>query len=200
MTRKRQEAPATRARHSTGRYRAPRLRITPAGLLGAIAAVTIGTLGATAAAAGSYAYLSATTTVGAASTVVAGTSSLKIQLGAGTPATSVTLPATVWNQMLPGDVVGQSITVVNDGDTSLAVTSRISATSAFEIRVVLGACPAGVIGGGSLTTTAVALTTLTAGSTATVCVQSRLPVTAANGVQGTTPAMNVILDGTELPG
>ncbi len=176
-----------------------RIRITPGRIAATAAAVLIGVLAAAGTAAGSFAYLNATAPVGTASTVTAGTSALTLQSGASPAGSSITLPATVWNRMLPGDIVGQTITVANTGHTPLAVSARLSALSAWEFRVAIGACPVGQIPGAPLSTTSSASAAIDSGVSGVVCIQAVLPTTAANGIQGTTPAIALVLDGVQIP-
>lgn len=189
--------PASRRPARRVRLRFP--RITPAKILASAAAILIGVFGAVTAAAGSFAYLNASAPVGAASTVTAGTSAITLQQGAGAASSTLTMSNTVWNRMLPGDFVGQSLTINNTGDAVLAVSTRLSSTIAWDIRVAAGACPGTQLTGAAQTTTATALATLAAGASTTVCVQAALPVTAANSVQGTSPAVNLIVDGVQVP-
>jgi hypothetical protein len=175
------------------------LRVTPGRIAATAAAILLGVFVAAGTAAGSFAYLSASAPVGAASTVNAGTSSLTLQSGANPAGTSITLPATVWNRMLPGDIVGQTVTVANTGDTPLAVSARLNATSAWEFRVATGACPVGQIPGAALSTTSTAWATVNAGASSTMCIQAVLPTSAANAVQGTNPVLSLIVDGVQVP-
>lgn len=173
------------------------LRVTPGRIAVTSAAVLLGVFAAAGTAAGSFAYLNSTAQTTAGSTVTAGTAALTLQQGAGAASSNITLGSTVWNRMLPGDVVGQTITVNNTGDTALAVSARLGAASAWEIRVVQGACPATVIPGAALTTSSSASGSLAAGASATLCVQALLPTTAAASVQGTTPVTSLLLDGVQ---
>ncbi len=175
------------------------LRVTPGSIAAAAAAILLGVLAAAGTAAGSFAYLNATAPVGTASTVTAGTSVLTLQSGADPAGASITLPATVWNRMLPGDIVGQTVTANNTGDAPLAVSARLSGTSAWEFRVASGACPVTQIPGAALSTTSTAWATVAAGASPTMCIQAVLPTTAANAVQGTSPVLSLVLDGVQVP-
>ena len=175
------------------------LRVTPGRIAAAAAAVLLGVFAAAGTAAGSFAYLNATAAVGTASTVTAGTSVLTLQSGVAAAGSSITLPATVWNRMLPGDIVGQTVTVNNTGDTALAVSARLTAASAWEFRVASGACPAGQLAGAALTTTAAAWASLASGASSVMCIQTVLPTTAADTVQGTNPVLSLVLDGVQTP-
>jgi hypothetical protein len=176
-----------------------RVRITPARIAATAAAILLGVFAAAGTAAGSFAYLNATAQVGAVSTVTAGTSALTLKSGANPAGTSITLPATVWNRMLPGDVVGQTVTVNNTGDTPLAVSTRLSSASAWEFRVASGACPVGQIPGAALSTTSTAWATVAAGASPTMCIQAVLPLTAANALQGANPVLTLTVDGVQVP-
>lgn len=176
-----------------------RLRVTPGRIAATAAAILLGVFVAAGTAAGSFAYLNSSVTVGNASTITAGTSVLTLQQGAGAPSSSLTMTATVWNRMLPGDFVGQALTINNTGDTPLALSTRLAATSAWDIRVAAGACPVTLLPGAAQTTVSTSLSTLAAGASTTVCVQASLPLTAANTVQGTAPTMSLIVDGVQVP-
>lgn len=179
----------------------PRIRLTPSRILGAAGALAAGVLGATLAAGGSYAYLNATATVSASGgTITAGTAALLLQLGAGTPAASVTPPASQYANMLPGDIVNQVITVSNTGHAALNVTAAVSADGAWETRLVTGACPAAgtVIPGAALTTTPSTSGYIVAGASAAICVQVVLPTAApAAGTEAGTASFVLTLDGTQ---
>jgi hypothetical protein len=176
------------------------VRVTPGRIAATAAAILLGVFAAAGTAAGSFAYLNATAAVGAAgATVTAGTSSLTLQSGASPAGTSITLPSTIWNKMLPGDIVGQTITVNNTGDTPLAVSTRVSVATAWEIRVVSGACPVTQIPGAALSTSSTAYATVAAGASSIMCIQAVLPTTAANAIQGTTPVLSLIVDGVQVP-
>lgn len=176
-----------------------RVRVTPGRIAATAAAILLGVFAAAGTAAGSFAYLSASAPVGTASTVTAGTSVLTLQQGAGVPSSSITLGATVWNRMLPGDIVGQTVTVANTGDTPLAVSTRLSVTSAWEFRVASGACPVTQIPGAALTTTSSAYATIAAAANSTMCIQAVLPTTALDSAQGTNPVLQLIVDGVQVP-
>lgn len=175
------------------------LRVSPVRIAATAGAILLGVCAAAGTAAGSFAYLNSTVQVGTASTVTAGTSTLTLQSGANPAGTSITLPTTVWNRMLPGDIVGQTVTVRNTGDTPLAVSTRLSVASAWEFRVASGACPVTQIPGAALSTTATAWATVAAGASPTMCIQAVLPTTAANAIQGTSPVLSLIVDGVQVP-
>ncbi|MCU1417847.1 MAG: hypothetical protein JWP32_2021 [Schumannella sp.] len=176
-----------------------RVRVTPGRIAAGAAAILLGVFAAAGTAAGSFAYLNATATTTAGSTITAGTSALTLQQGAGVPASAITLTNTVWNRMLPGDFVGQAITVNNTGDSPLALSTRLSNAIAWNVRVAAGACPATLLTSAIQTTTSTALSTVLAGASTTVCVQAELPSTAANSVQGTAPVVSLVVDGVQVP-
>jgi hypothetical protein len=186
------------ARPSVRRIRV-RVRVTPARIAATSAAILLGVFAAAGTAAGSFAYLNATASTTAGSTITAGSSSLTLQQGAGAATTSLTMSSTAWNRMLPGDFAGQAITVNNTGDTPLSISTRLSNAIAWNVRVASGACPATLLGGGAQTTTSTTLATVAAGASATVCIQAELPTAAANSVQGTTPVVSLIVDGVQVP-
>ena len=113
--------------------------------------------------------------------------------------TNLTLTNTVWNRMLPGDFVGQAITINNTGDTPLAISTRLSSLVAWDIRVASGGCPVSQLPGAAQGTTSTSLSTIAAGASATVCIQAVLPTTAANTVQGTNPVVTLVVDGVQVP-
>jgi hypothetical protein len=175
------------------------IRVTPGRIAATAAAILLGVFAAAGTAAGSFAYLNASAPVGTASTVTAGTSTLTLQSGANPAGSSITLPATVWNRMLPGDIVGQTVTVTNTGDATVAVSTRLNAVSAWEFRVASGACPVTQIPGAALGTTSTSYATLAAGANSTMCIQAVLPTTAPNSAQGTNPVLTLIVDGVQVP-
>lgn len=175
------------------------LRVTPGRVAATAAAILLGVFAAAGTAAGSFAYLSASAPVGTVSTVTAGTSALTLQSGANPAGTSIVLPTAPWNRMLPGDIVGQVVTVANTGDTPLAVSTRLSALSAWEFRVASGACPVTQIPGAALSTTSTSYATIAVGANSTMCIQAVLPTTAPNSAQGTNPVLQLIVDGVQVP-
>jgi hypothetical protein len=175
------------------------IRVTPGRIAATAAAILLGVFAAAGTAAGSFAYLNATAAVGTAATVTAGTSTLTLQSGANPAGTSITLPSTIWNKMLPGDIVGQAVTVANTGDTPLAVSTRLSVVSAWEFRVASGACPVTQIPGAALATTSTSYATIAAGANSTMCIQAVLPTSAPNSAQGTNPVLALIVDGVQVP-
>lgn len=175
-------------------------RVTPGRIAATAAAILLGVFAAAGTAAGSFAYLNATAQVGTAgATITAGTSALTLQSGSTAAGSSIAMPTTVWARMLPGDIVGQQVTVANTGDTPLALSAKLSGTSAWEFRVVAGTCPATQIPGAALSTTSTSYGTLNAAASTNFCLQAVLPTTAANAAQGTTPVLSLIVDGVQVP-
>ncbi len=175
------------------------LRPTPRGALGAVAALTAGILVAAGLAAGSYALLNSQATIASAVTIKSGNLALTVQYGAGTAGTTAAIPTTAWATMLPGDVVGQQVTLASTGTAGSTLTARLSATSAWDIRIALGACPAGQLTSAPLTTSATGAGSIAGGANSTVCVQATLPASAAAGVSGTTATFSIIIDSTQVP-
>lgn len=175
------------------------VRVTPGRVAATAAAILLGVLTAAGTAAGSFAYLNATAAVGAAATVNAGTGTLTLQSGANPAGSAITLPSTIWNKMLPGDIVGQTVTVANTGDTTLAVSTRLNAVSAWEFRVASGACPVTQIPGAALSTVSTSYATINASANSIMCIQAVLPTTAPNSAQGTNPVLQLIVDGVQVP-
>ena len=175
------------------------LRPTPRGALAAVAALTAGILVAAGLAAGSYAFLNSQAIATSAVTIKSGNLALTVQYGAGTAGATAAIPTAAWATMLPGDVVGQQFTLVSTGTAGSTLTAKLSATSAWDIRMALGTCPAGQLASAPLTTTAVAAGSVAGGANSTVCVQATLPASAAAGVSGTTSAFSIILDSTQVP-
>lgn len=175
------------------------LRPTPRGALAAAAALTAGILVAAGLAAGSYAFLNSQATVTSSVTIKSGNLALTVQYGAGAAGSTATIPAAAWTGMLPGDIVRQQFTLTSTGTAGSTLTARLSATSAWQIRMALGACPASPLVTPALTTTAAAAGSMTGNSSSTVCVQATLPTSAAATVAGTSSAFTIILDSTQVP-
>jgi hypothetical protein len=95
--------------------------------------------------------------------------------------------------------VGQQFTITSTGSAGSNVTVRLSAASAFEIRVAAGTCPTTQLSVAPLTTTAVSAGTFPSGLSTPVCVQATLPSGAAAGVAGTSSAFSIIIDATQVP-
>lgn len=173
--------------------------VSPTSIAATAAAILLGVLAAVGGVAGSYAYLNASAPTTAGSTVTAGTTGITLQSGAGIAANSITLAPTAWTKMLPGDFAGQNVTIANTGDTTLSISTRLSASVDWNIRVASGACPATQLATGLQSTSASTLATINSGGSLTVCVQAILPTTAPNSTQGTNPLVSLLVDGTQIP-
>jgi predicted ribosomally synthesized peptide with SipW-like signal peptide len=174
------------------------LRPTPRSTFGAIGILTIGILAAAGFAAGTYAFLNSQATTPVA-TITSGNLAITVQYGSTTAGSTTAIPTAAWTAMLPGDVVGQQFTITSTGSAGSNVTARLSAVSAWDIRIAAGACPTTQLTGAPLTTTAVFAGALGGGGTSPVCVQATLPAGAAAGVQGTSAAFSIVLDATQVP-
>ena len=175
------------------------LRPSPRGALAASAALLAGVFVAAGLAAGSYAFLNSQAVVSSAVTIKSGNLALTVQYGAGTAGATTAIPTTAWATMLPGDVVGQQFTLASTGTAGSTLTARLSATSAWDIRIAMGACPAGQLTSAPLTTSATGTGSIAGGANSTVCVQATLPAAAAASVSGTTAAFSIIIDSTQVP-
>ena len=175
------------------------LRPSPRGALAAVAALVAGILVAAGLAAGTYAFLNSQAIVASAVTIKSGNLALTVQYGAGTAGTTAAIPTTAWSNMLPGDVVGQQFTLTSTGTAGSTLTARLSATSAWNIRIGMGACPAGQLPSAPLTTSAAGIGSILGGANSTVCVQATLPTAAAANVSGTSAAFSIIIDSTQVP-
>lgn len=188
-------------RHATREAPVPRRRMPRApgvrGLLATAGAVAAGILVAVLAAGVSLAYLNASAPAGQVATITAGTTSLNLKYGSGTAAQAITIPASTYQKMLPGDVVGVQLDVINVGDVPQTVAATVSATGAWETRVALGTCPSTVLAGAALATTPGGSAPLAVGATQQVCVQVALPIAAAAASENTTLTYTVNFDGTQ---
>jgi hypothetical protein len=175
------------------KFRAPRVR----GLLATSGALAAGISVAVLAAGVSFAYVNSSAPAGQSSTISAGTSGLNLQYGSGTAASSVTIPASAFQNMLPGDIVGVQVNVINVGDVPQTIGAAVSATNAWQIRIAAGACPATVISGAALTTTSTGAIPLALGATQSVCIQAVLPSTASAASENTSSTFTVNFTGTQ---
>ncbi|MEO6117100.1 MAG: hypothetical protein ABIP33_12000, partial [Pseudolysinimonas sp.] len=175
------------------------LRPTPRGAIAGIAALAVGILVAAGLAAGSYAFYSSQTVATSSVTVKSGNLALAVQYGSGTAGATAAIPTTAWATMLPGDVVGQQFTITSTGTAGSNVTARLTAVSAWDIRIAAGTCPGTQLASAPLTTTAAAQGTLAGGASSVVCVQATLPVGAAAGVSGTTAPFSIVIDSAQVP-
>jgi|GEM_PF-1030917 len=176
-----------------GKLRAPRA----GSLLATAAALAFGITIAVTTAGVTLAYLNSSSTVATAGNVTAGTSGLNLQYGSGTAASSITIPATVFQNMLPGDIVGIPISVINTGEVPQTLAASVTAGSAWETRLAAGACPATAIAGAALNTTPTGSTLIAVGATQAMCLQLVLPSGAAAASEGTSITYVVTIDGTQ---
>ncbi|WP_144276223.1 hypothetical protein [Demequina sp. NBRC 110053] len=177
------------------RRRAPRAR----GVLATAVALAVGISGAVLAAGGSYAYLNAATPMGDSGTVSSGSARLLVSQGGGAPAGSVSIPASVFQNMLPGDVASRQLVLHNTGVVPLRVSARLDATRAWDVRLAAGTCPTTTLPGAALgTTSSTVVTALQPGATATVCLQLVLPTSAPSTTEGTAATYAVTLDGIQV--
>ena len=195
----RPEQPRHRAAQPWVRRLLQILRPTPRGALAATAALLAGILVAAGLAAGSYAFLNSQATATSAVTIQSGNLALTVQYGAGAAGPTATIPTSAWATMLPGDVVGQQFTLASTGTANSTLTARLSASSAWEIRIAFGACPSTQLTSAPLTTTAAAAGSISGGSSSSICVQATLPASAAATVAGTTSSFTIVIDSTQVP-
>ena len=149
-------------------------------------------------AAGTYAFYSSQVSTTSAVTIKSGNLALTVQYGSGAAGATAAIPTTAWATMLPGDVVGQQFTLASTGTAGSTLTARLSATSAWQIRMALGACPATPLTSAALTTAAVAAGSIAGGASSAVCVQATLPASAAASVAGTSSSFSIIIDATQV--
>lgn len=179
---------------SRRRLRAPGIR----GLLSIAGALGAGVSIAVLAAGGSYAYLNVTIPSGASGgTITAGTSSLTLKRGTDAATSTLTIPASTYANMLPGDVVNQPLTLAGPGNVSQVVTAAITDDGPWETRIATGTCT-GTLPSAPLTATPVSLTTLAAGATQTICVQVTLPASAPASAMGANLNYTLALSGAEV--
>lgn len=100
-------------------------------------------------------------------------------LRSGTTGLSVTggISAAAFQNLLPGEVVAQQVTVVNTGGTDMALDAAIGATTTgFDVRVELAAASCGIAplqagGTTALGTTPTGLGSVDAGQSRSLCVE-----------------------------
>jgi hypothetical protein len=103
----------------------------------------------------------------------------------------------LWSNLVVGEAVRQPFTVTNTGTVDMTLSgSALSASSGYEIRAIRGTCPSSAIGGTAATVSAIALGTLAAGASATVCLE--VAVTAAASAS-TSSAFTLTVTGTQAP-
>jgi hypothetical protein len=167
------------------------------GLLTMAAGLGVGVSMAVLAAGGSYAYLNVTVPTGAGGTITAGTSGLTLKRGADAATSALTIPATDFANMLPGDVVSQQLTLANTGNVAQAVTAVASNDGAWETRIATGTCPE-TLETAALTAAPISLATLGVAASQTLCLQVTLPITAPAGTMGTGVGFTVTLSGSQV--
>jgi hypothetical protein len=173
-------------------------RPTTRRVLGGTAALMGGILVAAGMAGGTYAFLNSQATTPAV-TVSSGNLALTVQYGSTTAGPTTAIPVAAWSNMLPGDVVGQQFTVASTGTATSTVTARLSALTAWDIRIAPGTCPTTQLTSAALTTTAAAQGTISPSTSSVVCVQATLPASAAASVEATTAPFTIIIDATQVP-
>jgi len=190
------KTPADRAHPvARTRVRAPRAR----GLLATAIALAVGVSGAVLAAGGSYAHLNATTAMGGAGTIAAGSAELLVSHGGDTPESTVAIPAGPFQDMLPGDRRQQEFALHNSGSVPMGVSAFIGAPTAWNLRLAAGACPSTALPGNPLgTTSSAVVSNLQPGATAAVCLEVSLPLTADASTAGTTADHSITLDGIQV--
>ena len=173
-------------------------RPTTRRVMGGAAALMGGILVAAGMAGGTYAFLNSQAKTPAV-TVSSGNLALTVQYGSTTAGATTAIPAAAWTAMLPGDVVGQQFTIASTGTATSTLTARLSALTAWDIRIAPGACPSTPLTTTPLTTTAAAQGTISPSSSTVVCVQATLPAVAAAAVEATTAPFTIIIDATQVP-
>lgn len=164
--------------------------------LASAAAILAGILLAVAGTSGSYALWNSAAPI-ADATITSGSLNITVKYGAGTAGATAAIPTAAWSSMLPGDFVGQEITVANTGNIAATMSARLTATTPYEIRVAPGTCPSTLLTTTALTTSALNYGTMPGGTNTVACVQVLLPTTAAAGVQGTSSAFTVTITGAQ---
>jgi hypothetical protein len=176
----------------TGGLRLPRLRVGVRALLASAGAVLAGVLIAVAGTTGSFALWNHAAPIADAS-VTSGSLGLTVKYGSGAAGSTAAIPTASWSSMLPGDYVGQQITVASTGSVAGSLTARLSATTPYQIRIAAGSCPSTLMSTAALTTTASALGTIAAGASQNYCVQVALPASAAASVSGTSSPFTITI-------
>lgn len=112
---------------------------------------------------------------------------------------SITLPTSSWQNMLPGDRNTRQVTVSTPGTVDSTVTVASTATAgAHQVRVRNGACPGTALGGAALGSTPVSLGAWAAGQASIVCVEVVLPATASASTQGTSTPITLDFRATQV--
>lgn len=173
------------------------LRPNPRRAVGAAAALFGGILVAASMAGGTYAFLNAQATTPAV-TLSSGSLLMTVKYGSGTAGSTTAIPTAPWSTMLPGDVVGQQFTIANIGTVGTTVTVRLSAETAWDIRLAPGTCPSTPLASAPLTTVSATVATVAAGASAIVCVQAGLASGAPASAEATSSALAILLDAKQV--
>ena len=173
------------------------LRPTPRRVLGGTAAVMGGILVAASLAGGTYAFLNAQATTPAV-TVSSGNLAVTVQYGSGPAGATAAIPTTAWSNMLPGDVVGQQFTIANTGSANATMTARLSATTAWDIRLAAGTCPTAQLTSAPITTTAVSYGTLFSNTNSVICVQASLPAGTPASTEASSVSFTIMIDAKQV--
>ena len=174
------------------------VRPTSRRVLSGAVALFVGVLFAAGMAGGTYAFLNSQATIPTV-TVKSGNLALTVQYGSTTAGTTTAIPSTAWATMLPGDVVGQQFTIASTGSATSTLTARLSALTAWDIRITSGTCPVTQLATAPLTTTAASQGQFAAGSSTVICVQATLPAAAAASVEATATPFTILLNATQVP-
>jgi hypothetical protein len=173
-------------------------RPTTRRIMAGAAALMGGVLVAAGMAGGTYAFLNSQAKTPAV-TVSSGNLALTVQYGSTTAGATTAIPAAAWTTMLPGDFVGQQFTIASTGTATSTLTARLSAVTAWDIRIAAGTCPTTQLTNAPLTATAAAQGTISPSTSTVVCVQATLPASAAAAVEATTAPFTILIDATQVP-
>lgn len=184
---------ARRSTRTRGNRRAPRPRLGVRALLASTGAILAGLLVAVAGTTGSYALWNHAAPIADAS-VSSGSLGLTVKYGSGAAGSTTAIPTASWSSMLPGDYVGQQITVTSTGTATGNLTARLSAATPYQIRLASGTCPSSLLSSAVLTTTAASAGSITAGASRTLCVQVALPSAATSSVSGTSSPFTIVIE------
>lgn len=162
----------------------------PVRTVGVAAAMLGAVLLAASAAGGTYAFLNSRQTISGV-TVTSGSLSMTVEASGAAAGPTTAIPTAAWNNMLPGDFAGQTVTLANTGTVDTVVTAQLAGTPAWNIRISLGACPSTLLTSAPLTTGASAVTTIAAAANSVICVQASLPTTADAATENTASGLNI---------
>ncbi len=152
------------------------------------------TLVVSAAAGGTYAMWSGTTTFNGP-IIQSGSLALLIN-GQATSA----LTSTQWARMLPGDKTRLQVTVANTGTVNSTVTAGSTGGSTdIEVRVVKGTCPVIALTGNNTLLTPAALGTWSAGESSAACVEVTMKSAASAAAQNASLPFTLTLTATQAP-